>query len=327
MNKKFIQKLDVEVISPMFSCGNKGEKNKRIPEIRTSEVKGLMRYIYRVANIEKEYIKLLEKEGEIFGKSEERASPIRIQISGNIGQLKEDYLRYYYEGTENKSIPIGTKLTITIRCFQKNTTYTLENFRDMLELSLLLGGIGRRARRGRGCMATQFARSKNIEELKEWIANKLNFINMHEEKDITADEKFRYNLQGNVIYGPECFQEQSYLRPVIEKIVFGKKLNIQYMSIKKEKLIERFLRAVDDASHNIKKDNDKIIFATGHISRKNGARHNFSSSVIVTLVEAKDGIYPVFVFLKAIYGGEEIENYKDEQYEFVNLINRRSEVR
>lgn len=344
MDKQFKQELNVEVISPMFSCGNKvefgenefGKKVKKgIPEIRTAELKGLMRYIYRVASTEKSRHSLLKKEGAIFGKSEEMASPIRMQIRGNIDYLREDYLRYKNKGTnnkkdtKNKSIAIGTTFTITLRCFQKNTFYTLENYRDLLELSLMLGGIGKRARRGRGCMASHFAKSKNIVELKEWITSQLNFINRDSSDVGKIEDTCQYILSDNTIYGPKCFQDQCYKRPVIEKIVFGNDLREQYKNAAGEQVIKSFLQTVDNASHLIKKEKEKqlklekgeIIYATGHISDKQAGRHNFSSSVIVTLVETKDGIYPVYIFLKAVYNLAVIDDYKREQDEFARLIN------
>ncbi|MFU0827855.1 MAG: hypothetical protein ACFWTJ_10055 [Lachnoclostridium sp.] len=349
MDKKFKQEIQAEVLSPMFSCGNKVEiiKNgykkeikKGIPEIRTTEVKGLMRYIYRIASTEKSSQELLKKEGTIFGKSEDMASPICIQMSGNIGQLKEDYLRYKTDDfkdikdkdkiIKNKSITMGTTFTITLRCFKNNTFYNLENYRDLLELSLILGGIGRRARRGRGCMATSFSKSKNIEELKQWITNKLNFLNMNSLKEEKAEDANtidvkgtnQYILKNNIIFGPRCFQEKLYKRPVIEKIVFGNELCRQYKNVTKEQAIKSFLITVDDASHVIKNEK-KFLYATGHISSKKSGRDNFSSSVIVTLVEAKDGIYPVYIFLKAVYHRRIMDNYKEEQEHFFDLINGR----
>lgn len=334
MKNKFKQEFNAEIITPMFSHGNKYvKKYKIIPEIRTSEVKGLMRYVYRIASIDKEKEKLLEKEGKLFGNSERNASPIRIQMTGDISDLKYDFLRYNKPNTKNKSIPIGTTITFTLRMFQKNTPITLQDYKKLLELSLILGGIGRRTRRSRGCIATQFAKSMNIEELKTWTTIQLNRINtfISEDKIKDIQDIYKYTLKGDVIYGPKCFEEDEvYKRPVIQKIIFDKALRTTD--------IKKFLLAVDEASHEIKearakelnKEKDKVIYATGYTPNKNSKRGVFASSVIVSVVKAKDGIYPVYTFLNARYKLDKYkeykhEDYKPEQEEFIRFIKSKRE--
>ena len=73
------KKLDFKVITPIFSYGADNGKNAE-PEIRPASIKGMMRYMFRIAQPTLESKELLELENKMFGDSENKASPIRLTV-------------------------------------------------------------------------------------------------------------------------------------------------------------------------------------------------------------------------------------------------------
>lgn len=352
MDDRFKQQIKSVVLTPMFSCGNKtDDQGNFFPEIRTSELKALMRFVYRITSTEEESHKLYRREGEIFGNAQNNASPIRLQIIANDYNVQEDFLRYY-ENSEikkdvrNKSIPTGTELSIWLRQFRKFYQTDGESavqedcfvdsfdYKSMLELSLIVGGIGRRARRARGCIATAFAESLSNEEMRIWVVERLNQISGYSQNKKTIsqknDKKPMYQLQQNLILGPEV--TKGLKRPVIRNIFFDDQLTSE-----DPEGIQNYLCAVDEAAHNIKKSERNRrevnirngIYATGHFPKikKNGykketVRGLFASSVIVSLAKTKEGIVPVYTSLNACYNQNLIVGAQEEQEEFIQEIKK-----
>jgi len=139
-----------QVLTPMFLAG----ANKNEPELRAASIKGVMRYFYRAIQCESSGSDLYKKEKRLLGGvsgDEGVQSGLRIQVgkAGFSAASKEMLPHRPSGGMPQRAIPEGTEFEVILRSFGENeknhTTYEA-----LFELTVLLGGFGRRSRRGMG---------------------------------------------------------------------------------------------------------------------------------------------------------------------------------
>ncbi|WP_165980023.1 type III-B CRISPR module RAMP protein Cmr1 [Paenibacillus dendritiformis] len=304
--------LNCTIISPMFSYGN------RRAELRPSELKGLMRYMFRAAILEPDTKELYRLESEYFGNAEKIASPVRLQFKPpTVPATRQKFLLHRKERTNNEQdcFPCGTTFQLVIRTGHDTD---IKEYEEWIALSLVLGGMGKRTRRGRGCVAIDEHHQHSVpkEQLLTWIAEKLN--NWNHKAGITngaACGGFPYRvIDDHTIETAETVDLNRFCRPVIEKIILGKEI----------KDIDKFLGAVDRATHRIKKEFDppEKGFATGFVGRGFPGTTRFASSVIVSVTRTADQILlPVYTYVKAIYQKDgSFDTDYEERNEFISII-------
>jgi CRISPR-associated protein Cmr1 len=146
---------------------------------------------------------------------------------------------------------------------------------------------------------------KNNKQLLSWVTEQLNKIN---------GNKSLYEIKDGVIVA--VADQSGFKRPVIEKIEIGKEI----------KDINAFLQSVDEATHTIKCTGHNRIpadkFATGFVvpKRDSNGSGRFSSSVIVSVTQTSDGIFPIYTYVKAIYNSSPLDIDCQERDEFISLI-------
>ncbi|WP_106768734.1 type III-B CRISPR module RAMP protein Cmr1 [Paenibacillus faecalis] len=304
MNKEI---LNCAIISPMFSFGS----DRRSPELRTSELKALMRYIFRIANTELMTSRLFEAEARRFGDAEKHASPVRLQMKPQPDKImKQSYesLLLHEKKTKNTKntknkvpcFPTGESFQIVIRT---KLDTDLAWYREWITLSLILGGIGKRTRRGRGCVAVD---NPNItkQNILYWIADRLNELN----QGASGQDTSSYKVLNNEIAANT--QLSRFKRPIIEKIKLGREIND----------INDFLTMVDIASHEIKKNSSQFgsRFATGFAGK---SQWRFASSLIVSLTRTHDhAVFPVYTYVKAVHNRKELDRNYQERDRFISYI-------
>ncbi|WP_181454495.1 type III-B CRISPR module RAMP protein Cmr1 [Paenibacillus dendritiformis] len=306
--------LNCTIISPMFSSGN------RRAELRPSELKGLMRYMFRAAILEPDTKELYQLESKYFGNAEKDASPVRLQFKPpTLPATSQKFLLHRKEEDNNRQYGFrrGT-FELVIRTRHNNDKDTeeypdIKEYEEWIALSLVLGGMGKRTRRGRGCVALDEQHSVPKEQLLNWIADKLNKWNRKASITNGADcGDFPYRIVDD--HTIETADLNGFCRPVIEKIILGKEI----------KDIDKFLGAVDRATHRIKKEFDppEKRFATGFVGRGFPGTTRFASSVIVSVTRTADQILlPVYTYVKAIYQKDDSfdTDYK-ERNTFISFI-------
>jgi len=200
-------KFVCKVITPMFMAGADG----RVPELRPSEFKGMIRFWWRAIKAEDNIDKLRKEEAKLFGGTGkgEGKSKVGIRLlwdqtkfEKNIGNnvkkkfiMQNDGLSYLLYSTfslKAKGEPIIRKyikpefsFQISFSSFnEKDLSQTLASF----WLSVYLGGFGTRARRGGGNLSIEKADGnsftieftpkelKTKEELKKWVGKNINKI-------------------------------------------------------------------------------------------------------------------------------------------------------
>jgi len=312
----------IKVISPMFSYGN------RLLEPRPTELKGLLRNTYRVANPKLDMKILYQREVELFGGQLEnngeivvKASPLCIEMSEQTkgSNISKQKLRLHHEetwfenGREQKNYPFDIYDVGKIFTLKLSIDFIFHNFssvpflkdeesiqwyEDLFLLSLLIGGIGKRSRRGRGCMATDDLPKISNNDLPKKVAKLLN------------------NICGSAVYSVQEGKVGLVIskgsvndRPYIKEIRFGRKLK----DMTKES-VNAYLKKVDQASHNIKNTFTEP-YATGFVRPK-----RFASSVVVSLAEIEDGIVPMYTLLYAVCKDKTFKNAEVEQNAFIDNI-------
>lgn len=156
--------VELEVITPMFSYG----ADTRCAEFRVTELKALMRTtfreVYKFDNIED----MKKKEGELFGNLDHK-SPIRFKCKRYIGEKKEALLLHRIDEKRKSymsSIECGTK--IDIEMFIENEDYS-DIYIYLLVLSSILGGLGKRSKKGFGCFKIEQIKCTNADEYNALI--------------------------------------------------------------------------------------------------------------------------------------------------------------
>ncbi|MFD3269942.1 type III-B CRISPR module RAMP protein Cmr1 [Paenibacillus dendritiformis] len=298
--------LNCTIISPMFSAGN------RRAELRPSELKGLMRYMFRAAILEPDTKKLYELESKYFGNAEKVASPVRLQFKPPTLPVSNQDFLLHRKNKQDGFLP-DTTFQLVIRTGQKTN---IKEYEEWIALSLVLGGMGKRTRRGRGCVALDEHHSVPKEKLLTWIAEKLNEWNHKAgitNGAVCGDFPYRV-IDDHTIETAETIDLNGFCRPVIEKIILGKEI----------KDIDKFLAAVDRATHLIKKEFDppEKGFATGFVGRGFPGTTRFASSVIVSVTRTADQILlPVYTYVKAIYQKDgAFDTDYEERNEFISII-------
>lgn len=287
---------ELKVISYMFSNG------AGILEARPSELKGLMRYIYRIASVEEDTVELYYRESELFGgkikKEKLKASPLKVFMTEDRSQKNFDIekrLVVHKNKTEQKCFKAGKIFDLKL-FYHDNCTDNNFDYKSLCYLSLIIGGIGKRVRRGRGCMTVKDIKCMSKEDQIKFVTQQLNLLNNYGKSSCAEIyEIYDHEIRNNQYCSYD--DNKKYKRPIIEKIIFGKK-NIDK--------IDEYLKKVDTACHEIKKDSKYNKFATGYT--RNG---KLSSSVIVSITKTSDGLYPIYTFVTPVI---EEGKYLDKGY-------------
>ncbi len=169
--------VELETVTPLFMGG----ANPLVPEVRTNSFRGELRYWYRALAAESNLAELQKREAAVFGDTG-RASPVLVhaeaigrfepqdwrQVSApprgglsDAQRLGLGYLGFPFRSVRGESprrcIAPGTRIHLTLRVRHASDEEALRQAYVALWLLVNLGGIGTRARRGFGSVATRTA--------------------------------------------------------------------------------------------------------------------------------------------------------------------------
>jgi CRISPR-associated protein Cmr1 len=248
----------------MFMAGADG----KTPELRPSEFKGMMRFWWRAIKAEDNIKKLSEEEAKIFGGTGEKEGKSKVMIK--VCPQPTSFSSY-------RPLPHSQTKTFTFPCICVNSTFEIflrgeeefiNIFENVLFLSIILGGFGKRSRRGFGSVAIIEPKELNFENLqKEELLSKvldtLNQIDNHYE--ISNSKIVNKKSGGNY--------------PWIKEIEIGNKHNDW----------ETLLKKIGNATHNHKNP------SLGNSSPR------MASPIYVSVVKLKDGFYPIVTTLNSSF--------------------------
>ena len=158
--------FEVQTITPMFLRGADG----KTPELRAPTIKAMMRFWWRALNGHLGLNDLRTEEAKIFGSSVgEGKSKFNVVCENVVIKTKEEkVLERKHKKFRARSVEPGTKFKITLSTFYREIEY----YSNILKVTLLLGGLGARARRGAGSVRIIGIEGKdlsNIYDIKEII--------------------------------------------------------------------------------------------------------------------------------------------------------------
>lgn len=144
-----------EIITPMFLCGADGLN----PELRPPSIKGVLRFWWRALNGAKDIFALRKEEADIFGGTDEKIGRSKIVI--NTTHIVHDgcYKPFMLPHKENQNHRSPQKafnpdtpqfFLVTLSLSSVMNFFDLHKLRSLFILTCLLGGFGKRARRGFG---------------------------------------------------------------------------------------------------------------------------------------------------------------------------------
>lgn len=310
------QTLTCTMITPMFSYG----ANPYQPELRAAQVKGLLRYMYRIATPITDLDALRSAESALFGgaanNNSGNASPIRLMVSPvNVAQTKAKLLLHEEKAAKRPMTCFQEKSTFAIDlrfngALASNPAANLEWYTDLLVLSLLLGGLGKRSRKGRGSVSVQEHPFSNSAKAMTWICQALNQVanlssNHNSPAFILKADKNQISLNSQLAIK----LRKAPLRPVITDIQLGRKL--------KPAQIDPYLKALDTACHETKK-NAKNFYeraATGIAERS-----KLASPLIISLIYIGDSVYPLYTFVQAVLNRCVIDQNNRDRNAFITQL-------
>ncbi len=142
--------FECKVITPMFMFGGDGGS----VELRPSEFKGMMRFWWRAVKAEDDIKKLREEEAKLFGGTGEGEgrSRVRIRVTPNIPD--NSWIGKYQPLPHSETkrfqfscIREGLEFSVVISARRK-----IEFYKNIFIPSCILGGFGKRSRRGFGAI-------------------------------------------------------------------------------------------------------------------------------------------------------------------------------
>jgi CRISPR-associated protein Cmr1 len=248
----------------MFMAGADG----KTPELRPSEFKGMMRFWWRAIKADNNIEKLKEEEAKIFGGTGEKEGKSKVMIKVCPQQISFSSYR---------PLPHSQTKTFTFPCICVNSTFEIflrgeeeftNIFKNVFFLSTILGGFGKRSRRGFGSVGIIEPEELNLENLqKEELLSKildtLNQINNHYE--IRTSKIVNKKSGGNY--------------PWIIEIEIGNKHDSW----------ETLLKKIGNATHYHKNP------SLGNSSPR------MASPIYVSVVKLKDGFYPIVTTLNSYF--------------------------
>lgn len=163
--------FECEIITPMFLCGADG----KTPELRPPSIKGALRFWWRAMNGDLSLEELKKKEVEIFGGGGDKARRSNVIIRVENHREVEKNLKVIdnkpvpHKDFQIKSFDENQKFNIILNLTNDNII-SIEQLFSLFQLVCILGGFGKRARRGMGSLKINKYKIEN----NKWIENNHN---------------------------------------------------------------------------------------------------------------------------------------------------------
>lgn len=278
-------KFECEVITPMFLGGADG----RTAELRPPSIKGAMRFWWRAVKGYSDINKLRKEEAEIFGSSDENYGKSKFSIKVIFENINRDKFRplphsktktFVFDAIKPKQ-----KFSIVIITRKDDQIQLYEN---ILNLTLLLGGLGKRSRRGFGSIVCSNWKFNNKEEVLQYMLEKLNFIQNEFEIENNKDDIYivrRSNSVGNY--------------PFIKEIRLGKI---------EETTSDKLLKKIGEETH--KYSDPSLGYVGGDI--------RMASPVYVSVVKINNNLVPVITILNESFPARYPNRDNDKKQKFIN---------
>lgn len=287
-----------KVITPMFNGPSKsyGDPNKL--EIRPSSIKGMMRFWWRAVRCYTDLNIMKDDEDNLFG-STDRKSPFSIQVE-IIDKIIEQisftphHRSGYTECTNCKENNCkksekyyafcNTRFSLTFLCRDANRV-NMEQLFSLLELCAVLGGVGRRSRRGFGSFSIQ--QKDNQKYQFDYSLDSLCVL-----LNKVCGQNYYECKNGKIINKSKCAAKY----PWIKKVEIGK----QYLDF------TSLLQTIGESSHKYNQN--------GLLDK--GGKKRLASPVYVSAIEKNNQLYPIITSLNS----KTNDDIRKQQAKFKEMI-------
>jgi len=281
--------FDLETITPLFMAGADG----RTPELRPPSFKGMMRFWWRAMRMEDDIQTLSANEAILFGGAAEGQgkSDIAIRISDHnlksnlYSPLPHKQARFRIPGFEARQ---KFKCIISVRQPYQNLAISA------FKLSILLGGFGKRSRRGFGALS--YREFKDLDEVMEELEEANNIISSHVKIDKNISKKKSKHVATVLV---RDVNQNTPKYPRVQEI---------YLGHSESSSPESILKKIGRAAHRYRNN------ALGTIRPQRVA-----SPVIATIVEVNQKFYPVITKLTSHFPSSLKYNI-NRQDDFINEV-------
>ncbi|MEM5810168.1 MAG: type III-B CRISPR module RAMP protein Cmr1 [Candidatus Aenigmatarchaeota archaeon] len=269
-------KLRCKVITPMFMTGADG----RTPELRPSEFKGMMRWWWRAIKAEDDIKELKKNECEIFGGTGEGMGKSKVKIKINTALDDFDIIDYqplpHHRGNncpvDNQS---RCRKAFTLKAIKPGKEIEIEfsipslEIQNLIFLTFILGGFGKRSRRGFGSLHIINPEIKiDLENILQFLNGIENIYEINNSSINSAIKAIRNRKGGSGNY------------PWIKEIILGNK---EFNNS------DEILKNIGMASHN-------------HSDPSLGyANPRMASPVYVSVVEIQNRLRPIITLLNSSF--------------------------
>ena len=256
--------FECEIITPMFLTGADG----RTPELRPPSIKGAMRFWWRAMNGRLSLEDLKKQEAEIFGASDEKIGRSKISIRILSDSLQTStYKPIPYKPFKSNGIIPNHNISIILSTYYNNM---IDKYSDILKVSIILGGFGKRARRGFGSV-----RILNVDS--QSYKSEYNLENILKLVNKIGDNKYKIE-NGKIVLKQNITAQYPFLKEI--------KIGKEYDSW------EELLKKVAEASHN--HDFDSLGFAKGN--------KRLASPIYVSVLKKPNNKYlPIISTLNTVF--------------------------
>ena len=211
----------------------------------------------------------------------------------------------------------ATQFCITLRLnqtIQQDFKVSIDWYKDLLMLSLLLGGLGKRSRKGRGCVELTNSEALALQDRSaaiDWICRTLNKIAQTSTENLPPTI---YQRQESIIQSTIALPSVNN-RPVIQTIYFGAAMKVS--------LLNEYLTTVDHYCHKLK--DDELSLPGKRDAKLNKAitgegSPRFASPLIISVIKLNEQFMPVYTAVRAVNGTNTIDLDCSQRTAFINLI-------
>ena len=261
-----------ETITPMFLAGADGVT----PELRAPSIKGALRFWWRAMHGHLPLAELKKKEGEIFGGTGDNSSRsnILVRVSQKNLQTERAVLVPHKSFMQQQAFRKGQTFEVSLSLVTAKAGFSLDHLVSLFEISCILGGLGKRVRRGMGSINILDVKSTNTEYVKK-ITSKIDLQDIFELIKIFSPYYTLSNDSINFIYSGRS-----------EKYGF-----INQIQLGKSREENELLGIISNATHDVKTQNSLAYEASmGYASRG-----RYASPVYVSVV--KGSLRPIITTL------------------------------
>lgn len=308
-----MEKLTVtlKTVTPLFLGGADG----KTPELRAPSIKGAMRFWWRAIKGMDDIKKLHDEENKIFGGTGEGEGRSRVIVrvirslntmsgegEGRSGVKEEEMFERVNEelilphkgNWKKPAFKAGKEFKIEISFTVDKEILTLEQFKNLFILIVLLGGLGRRSRRGFGSLIITKINDEDYIP-KYGLSDILHLLNSLNNNYKLDKDKIVLCRNANAAY------------PFIGEIQIGEKGVDKY---------ETLLVRIGNATSNIRKKYKAQANSLGFA----GNNGRFASPVYVSTLLKSGRYYPVITTLNTAFENKADKVNKNVQQDFIKAL-------